>query len=161
MEIANNIVNPENGENGRRNKNQENQLQFACRQCGRRFRNNRGVTNHLRFCSHTPMDYEVGRPPPLAAMNGVNSNLNDADDVVAEQQFFLGNTPGNKVIEECYEKIVFWRKNLHMLPKGSSDRDYIKEITRLINEWLIEMCNVRFTCDAGVTAKEAVKVFKK
>ena len=67
--------------------------------------------------------------------------LNCADDAVAEQQFFWGKTPGNQAIEElkeCYEKIMFWRKNWYMLPKGSSGKDYIKEITRLINEWLIE-----------------------
>ena len=60
-----------------------------------------------------------------------------ADDVVVQQQFIWGNTLGNEEFEElkeCYEKIVFWCKNLFMLPKGSSGKDYIKEITRLINE---------------------------
>ena len=32
---------------------------------------------------------------------------------------------------------MFWRKTFFMLPKGSSGKDYIKEINRLINEWLI------------------------
>ena len=76
----------------------------------------------------------------VAAVNEVNNNLNGADDAVAEQQFFRGNAPGNQAIEElkeCYEKIVFWRKNLFMITKRSSRKDYIKEITRLINEWLI------------------------
>ena len=141
MGVANNAVNPENGENVRRNKNQENQLRVACRQCGRRFRNNRGLINHLWFCKPTPMDDEAGRPPPLLAVNRVGNNLNGADDAVAEQQFFWGNKPGNQAIndwKECYEKIVFWHKNLYMLPKGSSGKDYITEITSLINEWLIE-----------------------
>ena len=87
------------------------------------------------------MDNEVGRPPPLAAVNEVGNILNGADDPVAQQRFFWGNTPGNQAIEElkeCYEKIVFWRKNLFMLPKGSSGKDYIKEVTRLVNEWLVE-----------------------
>ena len=46
----------------------------------------------------------------------------------------------------------------------SNDKDYIKEISRLINEWLIEVQSgnvVRLTCDAGVTATEAIKAFKK
>ena len=138
MEIANNAVNPESGGNVRRNENQENQLQVACRQCGRRFRNNRGVLNHLRFCNLTPMDDEAG----VFAVNIVGNNLNGADDAVAEHQFFWGNTPGNQAIEElreCYEKIVFWRKNFHMLPKESSGKDYIKEIPRFINESMIEI----------------------
>ena len=86
------------------------------------------------------MDDDVGRAPPSAAVNEVDSNLNGTDDAVAEQQFFWGNTPGNQAIEElqeCYEKIMFSRKNLFTLPKGSSGKDYIKEITRMINERLI------------------------
>ena len=74
-------------------------------------------------------------------MNEVDNNFNGADDAVAEQQFFWRNTPGNQAneeLKECYEEIVFWHKNLYMLPKGSSGKDYIPEITRLINEWLIE-----------------------
>ena len=49
--------------------------------------NNTGVINHLRFCNPAPMDDEVGRPPPLAAVNGVDNNINGTDDAVAEQQF--------------------------------------------------------------------------
>ena len=75
------------------------------------------------------MDDEVDRPPPLAAVNEADNQLNDTDDAV-----ILENTPQNQAIEElkqCYEKIVFWRKNLFMLPKGSSGKDYIKEIIRI------------------------------
>ena len=84
MEIAKNAVNPENGGNGRRNENQENQLLIACRQCGRRFRNNIVVINHLRFYNPAPMEDEVGKPPPLAAVNEVDNNLNGTDNGVAE-----------------------------------------------------------------------------
>ena len=75
------------------------------------------------------MDDEVDRPLPLAAVNEADNQLNDTDDAV-----ILENTPQNQAIEElkqCYEKIVFWRKNLFMLPKGSSGKDYIKEIIRI------------------------------
>jgi len=41
-------------------------------------------------------------------------------------------------LKECHEKIVFWRKNLFMLAKGASGKDYIKEIIRLINEWIVD-----------------------
>ena len=140
MEIANNAVNLRNGGNGRTSENQENQLQVVFRQYCRGFCNNRRVINHLRFCSPAPVNDEVNRPPLLAAVNEVDNNLNGADDVVPEQQFFWGNTPGNQAVEqlkECYEKIVFWCKNFFMLTKGSSGKDWIKEITKLINEWSI------------------------
>ena len=53
-----------------------------------------------------------------------------------------------------------------MLPKGSSGKDYIKEIIR-IHQWVVDrksnhgMCNVRLTCDADVAATESIKIFKK
>ena len=103
MEITNNALNLENGGNGRKNKYQENQLQVVCRQCGRRFHNNRGVINHLLFCNPAPMDDGVGRPAPLVTVNEVENNLNGIHDAVAEQQFFWGNTPGNQAIEELKE----------------------------------------------------------
>ena len=63
----------------------------------------------MQFYNPAPMDDEVGRPPPLAAVNDVDNNLNGADDVVAEQQFFWGIIPGNqanKELTECYEKVM-------------------------------------------------------
>ena len=41
------------------------------------------------------MDDEVDRPPPLAAVNEADNQLNDADDAV-----ILENTPQNQAIEE-------------------------------------------------------------
>ena len=40
---------------------------------------------------------------------------------------------------------MFWRKNV-MLPEVSSDKDYIKEISKLINEWLIEVQSGNVQC---------------
>ena len=71
-------------------------------------------------------------------MDEVDNSLNGTDDAVGERQLFWGHTLENQASEElkeCYEKIVFWRKYLYMLPKG---KDYIKENTRLIDEWLVE-----------------------
>lgn len=140
-----NAINHENG------GNEENQTQ-PCRRCGRRFRTNRGVLQHLRHCDPALQVDEVGRPPPPPLPPPppppppppLQPNLNEANHENnpngAEQQFFWGNTPGREAIRDikiCYEEVVFWRKNLFMLPKGSSGKDYIKEITRLINEWIV------------------------
>ena len=37
-----------------------------------------------------------------------------------------------------YEKIVYWRKNLFLLPTGKAGKQYIDEITRLINAWVAD-----------------------
>ena len=50
-----------------------------------------------------------------------------------------------------------------MLPEASSDKDYTNEITRLNNDRKSNqrIFNVHPTCDADITATEAIKVFKK
>ena len=50
----------------------------------------------------------------------------------------LNGNEAVKELKECYEKIVFWKKNLFMLPKGASGKDYIKETTRIINAWIVD-----------------------
>ena len=45
-----------------------------------------------------------------------------------------------KNVDFIYEKIVFWRKNLFLLPTGKSGKKYIDEITRLVNAWLSDSC---------------------
>ena len=36
-------------------------------------------------------------------------------------------------LKEAYEEIVFWRKNIFMLPTENAGKKYIKEVTRLLN----------------------------
>ena len=40
-----------------------------------------------------------------------------------------------QVVSAVYEEIVFWRKNVFMVPSGSAGKDYVSEMTRLINIW--------------------------
>ena len=41
-------------------------------------------------------------------------------------------------LEEVYDKIVYWRSNYFMLPTGNCGKQYIQELTRLINAWVDE-----------------------
>ena len=47
-----------------------------------------------------------------------------------------GKIVGPNLIDSIYNKIVFWPKNLFLLPSGACGKRYIKEITRLLNEWV-------------------------
>ena len=38
----------------------------------------------------------------------------------------------------AYEKIVYWKKNLFLLPSGQEGKSFIDEISRLMNEWIHE-----------------------
>ena len=39
-------------------------------------------------------------------------------------------------INDIYEEIVFWRKNLFLLPSGKYGNEYIRETTRLLTSWV-------------------------
>ena len=41
-------------------------------------------------------------------------------------------------LSTIYEQIVYWRKNLFLLPSRKAGKQYIDETTKLMNEWLIE-----------------------
>ena len=41
-----------------------------------------------------------------------------------------------KNLNVIYDIIVYWKKNLFMLPTGRAGKDYIDEITRLLNAWI-------------------------
>ena len=41
-----------------------------------------------------------------------------------------------KVPQETYEKIVFWKKSLFMMPTGAFAKSYVTELTKLINRWV-------------------------
>lgn len=49
-----------------------------------------------------------------------------------EKSIYWGNFKDSEtiiIIDSCYEKIVYWRQNLFLLPKGFSGKDYIRETT--------------------------------
>ena len=49
-----------------------------------------------------------------------------------------GNTISTDAIDIIFDKVVFWHKNLFLLPSGSCGKTYIEETTRLLNEWIHE-----------------------
>ena len=40
-----------------------------------------------------------------------------------------------KYVEEAYKKIVYWHKNVFMVPTGASVKKFINGITRLFDQW--------------------------
>jgi len=105
----------------------------ACERCDQqRFRTQRGVLQHLPYFNGPGQPLPV--PPPPRPPD-------PPQEPVVQHQFMWGYLNGDKAtheLKQCYEKIVYWRKNIFMLPKGSTGKDYIKETTRLINEWLAD-----------------------
>ena len=48
------------------------------------------------------------------------------------------------MLNTVYDKLVFWRKNIFLLPSGRSGKLYIEETTRLINAWTHNLQYVAF-----------------
>ena len=58
--------------------------------------------------------------------------------LIQAERFYWGEEKGSQItkdIGECYDKIVYWRRNLFMLPNGGAGKNYIREMTRLLNSW--------------------------
>ena len=65
-----------------------------------------------------------------------NERKNSVD---VERRIFWGERNGEeavKEIEEAYKKIVFWKKDLFMLPTDAVGKNYITEVTKLVNQWV-------------------------
>ncbi|XP_057308911.1 uncharacterized protein LOC130647166 [Hydractinia symbiolongicarpus] len=55
------------------------------------------------------------------------------------ERFYWGNERGTDAIDQinsCYKKIVFWRRNLFMLSNGATGKNFLREVTRLLNSWV-------------------------
>lgn len=40
-----------------------------------------------------------------------------------------------KYLEEAYKQIVYWRKNVFMVPNDASGKKFINEVRRLFDQW--------------------------
>ena len=86
----------------------------------------------------------------------IPSPTNDDDNNFKEtrnhENFKWGDVDGKDFInrvDEVYEKIVFWRKNLFLLPSGKAGKEFISEMTRLLNSWIIVIRNNSLMTMAG------------
>ena len=81
--------------------------------------------------------YEVNNDPVRAVNNDPVREVNN--DQMRELNTFKWGNEGSvnitKYICDAYEKIVFWRKNIFMLPTGSIGKKYVVETTKLLNAW--------------------------
>ena len=38
-------------------------------------------------------------------------------------------------VQQIYQKIIYWKKNLFLLPSGTAGRSFTDETVRLLNSW--------------------------
>ena len=69
----------------------------------------------------------------------INFSHDDQNIVVTDTVFKWGDIDGttfNERVEQIYEKVVYWKKNLFLLPTGKSGKLYIDESVKLLNSWV-------------------------
>ena len=79
----------------------------------------------------------------------INVSHDDQNIVVTDTVFKWGDIDGTTFIErveQIYEKVVYWKKNLCLLPTGKSGKLYIDESVKLLNSWVegTALCEIVF-----------------
>ena len=111
---------------------QENQT-TECHICDQSFRTNRGLLQHLHTCRQ--------RNNINGLTNNNDSMANDEgrnQEQIEPETFHWNTIPGRvyqRNLEEAYEQIVYWRKNVFMLPTGAAGKKCIDETSRLLDQW--------------------------
>ena len=106
---------------------------FQCNLCQRPFKTYRGLLQHLKFCSkkkqnefdNVSSELIVSLNEPVVNNHTANFKWNDVDGLMFEN-----------LLNDIYGKIVYWRKNLFLLPTGAAGKKYIRELARLLQAWV-------------------------
>ena len=112
--------------------NTQNNQGNECHICRRCFCTNRGLLQHVNTCHRR-----------TANLNARHNNTSDEkiDNKVQEleqqhEDFYRNAVPGRvyqKDLEEAYNQIVYWHKNIFMVPTGAAGKKLMDEISRLLN----------------------------
>ena len=106
---------------------------FDCNSCKRYFKKKRGVTLHQKSCKKNPINKDQ------SVTSIIDVLLNDQDVMVTTTVFEWGDIDGKtfaEIVELIYEKVVYLKKNLFLLPTRKSGKLYIDEGMKLLNSWV-------------------------
>ena len=89
---------------------------FGCNGCKRYFKTKRGLTLHQRSCRENPRNREQ------SVTSTIDVSHDDQNIVVTDTVFKWGDIDGKTFterVELTYEQVVYWKKNLFLLPTGN------------------------------------------
>ena len=110
-------------------------LAFECNGCKKYFKTKRRLTLHQRSCKENPRKREQ------SVTSTIDVSPDDENIVETDAVFKWGDIDGKSFTEKVeliYEKVVYWKKNLFLLPTGKSGKLNIDESVKLLNRWLEE-----------------------
>ena len=121
----------------------ENGDDHICRHCERTFRSDRGSNRHLRSCKENiGSEYEPAKERRECTETSANTTGNATTSSAPQKSYTWANYPFHVFevnVSTVYEQIVYWKKNLFLLPSGKAGKQYIDETTKLMNKWLQEL----------------------
>ena len=118
---------------------------FECETCKRILRSQGGLKLHLKKCKKQAFDEpsatqtKVTSGDPVAIQNAevdtVYRDERPKEDLRVHVWGALTLEELDQISQALYNEIIGWRKNLFMIPSGSSGKKYVAETTRLITNW--------------------------
>ena len=117
--------------------NSQSNSNVLCNICGTEFITNRGLLLHLNACRR-----KQGQQNQQLEENDGQENTHRLQDMPCKpvnEPFYWNEKPVTTFINElnnANKKILYWRKNLFLLPKGAAGKSFINEMTRMINAWV-------------------------
>ena len=122
-----------------------NKQSFPCQNCGRLLQSKSGRTNHLKKCKDKKIAEKITEEEESSTVTSLTvtqltskSYEPSANDLIPPEPpdplessnssivFKWGQFDGDRIkkeIDEAYEIIVFWKKNLFLLPKGAPGKN--------------------------------------
>ena len=113
----------------------ENGDDHICRHCERTFRSNRGLNQHLK--QHIGSEYGPAKERHDCIETSTNTTGRTTTSSAPQKSYTCGNYPSHVFeanVSTVYKQLVYWKKNLFLLPSGKAGKQYIDETTKLMNE---------------------------
>ena len=129
IENAENIESPE-----RNDGNVDAMTENNCANCKRTFKTCKGLLIHLHMCNKKAQLLQNNE----SYITSSTETENNLDDETRKLNFKWNQVEGEKCFNDLntvYDRIVYWKKNLFLLPSGHGRKQYVKELTQIINSW--------------------------
>ena len=117
-----------------------NSSQISCNRCQRIFSTEKGLKRHKHSCKAP----EIVNPTETETnvQNNLGTSEQQQQQPPTEPRKPAENIWGNhsqdelnQIADAVYDETVFWRKNLFKVPSGAAGKNFIREMTRLIEVW--------------------------
>ena len=118
------------------NKNGDDHI---CWHCEQTFRSNSGLNQHLRWCKQkmrSECEPANGRHEHIETT--ANTKVSTTTLSAPQKSCTWGDYPSHVFeanVWTVYKEIVYWKKNLFLLPSGRAGKQFIYETTKWMNKW--------------------------